>query len=280
MNAFEIQTLLEKRGFEEFWFVGDYDREKVKAMGFSHPNYGLLYLKRNPDNSEVPQNKMPLVISGEYEEKLTRNKPPRNYLDWEHARPVYYNSNLRGFPSRVNPGYKGKKADPSKTQYGIAFNIDSEQGLDDLLRWLVDEDKVAHNLKMHHENSSYEDSKVLREIKTRSGQPAFRKDLMTAFNSRCCVTGCKVEAILEAAHIISHSEETNYSVSNGLLLRADIHTLFDLDLIGLDHNGIVHIHRDLKGSEYDMYEKKKVLNNIPKELEENLKRRFENCGLL
>ncbi|MFS1702735.1 HNH endonuclease [Alteromonas sp. AMM-1] len=124
-----------------------------------------------------------------------------------------------------------------------------------------------------------EDKIVLREIKTRRGQPAFRKDLLTAFNSRCCVTGCKVEAILEAAHIISHSEETNYSVNNGLLLRADIHTLFDLDLISLDHNGIVHIHRDLKGSEYDMYEKKKVLHNIPKELEGNLKRRFENCDL-
>jgi predicted restriction endonuclease len=42
-----------------------------------------------------------------------------------------------------------------------------------------------------------------------------------------------MEAILEACHIKPYSDLKDYSISNGLLLRSDIHTLFDLNLIKL-----------------------------------------------
>ncbi|MCH7687760.1 MAG: HNH endonuclease, partial [Planctomycetes bacterium] len=41
-------------------------------------------------------------------------------------------------------------------------------------------------------------------------------------------------AALEAAHIVPYSGPQSNHVTNGLLLRADIHTLFDIDLIGID----------------------------------------------
>ncbi|MBU2979709.1 HNH endonuclease [Alteromonas sp. C1M14] len=148
----------------------------------------------------------------------------------------------------------------------------------DTLHTKITKDPKGNKVETRKDKNS-EDNRVLREIKSRRGQPAFRKDLLTAFNSQCCVTGCKVEAILEAAHIISHSEEINYSVHNGLLLRADIHTLFDLDLIALDHFGRVHIHSKLRGTEYEAFDEKVVLYDISGELEENLKRRFERCCL-
>ena|SRR5579864_8094201 len=79
-----------------------------------------------------------------------------------------------------------------------------------------------------------EREKKLREIVERRGQPDFRNKLITAYGGRCAVTGCDAVAALEAAHIVSYTGPQSNHVTNGLLLRADIHTLFDLDLIGID----------------------------------------------
>jgi len=78
-----------------------------------------------------------------------------------------------------------------------------------------------------------ERAKRLREIIERRGQPAFRNKLIVAYCGRCTVTGCDSVAALEAAHIVPYTGPQSNHVTNGLLLRADIHTLFDLDLIGI-----------------------------------------------
>lgn len=74
----------------------------------------------------------------------------------------------------------------------------------------------------------------LREVVMRRGQPDFRARLIGAYGGRCAMTGCDAIAALEAAHIAPYSGPDSQHVSNGLLLQADIHTLFDLDLIGID----------------------------------------------
>ncbi|QYJ88799.1 HNH endonuclease [Shewanella halotolerans] len=78
------------------------------------------------------------------------------------------------------------------------------------------------------------DEHVLSSILTRRGQKAFREGLLQAYSRRCAITGCDAEPVLEAAHIIPHAESQSYSISNGLLLRADIHTLFDLFHLSID----------------------------------------------
>lgn len=72
---------------------------------------------------------------------------------------------------------------------------------------------------------------IERMVTLRQGQPAFRAALMKAYNRRCAITGCNVEAVLEAAHISPYDGKKTNHVTNGLLLRADIHTLFDRGLI-------------------------------------------------
>jgi hypothetical protein len=72
------------------------------------------------------------------------------------------------------------------------------------------------------------------QIKIRRGQPRFRKALLFLYKSTCIITNCKIGSVLEAAHVMPHSETVNYSLSNGLLLRADIHTLFDANMIAID----------------------------------------------
>ena len=74
----------------------------------------------------------------------------------------------------------------------------------------------------------------LREVRQRLGQSDFRKALIANYNARCAVTGCDAIEALEAAHIAPYGDIESNHPSNGLLLRADIHTLFDADLIGFD----------------------------------------------
>jgi hypothetical protein len=51
---------------------------------------------------------------------------------------------------------------------------------------------------------------------------------------RCQIPGCDAVVALEAAHISPYMGELTNHVQNGLLLRADLHSLFDLGLISVD----------------------------------------------
>lgn len=72
---------------------------------------------------------------------------------------------------------------------------------------------------------------LFRKVARRQGQSTFRDQLMVAYGGRCAVTCCAVEEVLQAAHIEPYAEGRNNSVSNGILLRADIHSLFDLGIV-------------------------------------------------
>jgi putative restriction endonuclease len=63
--------------------------------------------------------------------------------------------------------------------------------------------------------------------KARLGQGAFR--LLTAknYHERCCITGESTLPVLEAAHIRPVAQEGDHTLSNGLLMRADMHILYD-----------------------------------------------------
>lgn len=137
-----------------------------------------------------------------------------------------------------------------------------------------DESLYFNSTKEATSSSENEGDKVLRSIKERRGQAKFREALMLGHHGKCCISGSSVVEVLEAAHIIPHSEITDYSVSNGLLLRADLHTLYDLNLIGIDGNGQVHVSTLFKGSEYWAYNGIMVFEEIPKQLELNLSTRF------
>jgi hypothetical protein len=96
-----------------------------------------------------------------------------------------------------------------------------------------------------------ERERAMRAICIRRGQPAFRKALLSAYGGRCAVTGCNVEDVLEAAHISPYSGPSSNHVCNGLLLRADIHTLVDCGLLAFDPKTrrVVLAHH-LRGSDY------------------------------
>ncbi|HEY0015492.1 MAG TPA: HNH endonuclease [Longimicrobium sp.] len=70
--------------------------------------------------------------------------------------------------------------------------------------------------------------------RVRRGQPKFRKNLLTLYGGRCAVSGWGPESVLEAAHIRLHAHSGLNRSENGILLRADLHGLFDDGLLKID----------------------------------------------
>jgi len=68
-------------------------------------------------------------------------------------------------------------------------------------------------------------------VHRRLGQGAFRVNVTEAYNRKCAITGERTLPVLQAAHIKPVSENGSNEISNGLLLRADLHILFDEGLI-------------------------------------------------
>ncbi len=75
--------------------------------------------------------------------------------------------------------------------------------------------------------------RAIHAICLRRGQKKFRDSLLEAYGSHCVVTDCSVPDVLEAAHIFPYQGSDTNKVANGLLLRADIHTLFDSGLLAI-----------------------------------------------
>jgi hypothetical protein len=72
-----------------------------------------------------------------------------------------------------------------------------------------------------------------QRVKDRPGQLAFKRRLMLAYGGRCCITGCDVAEALDAAHIDPFENESHDHPTNGLLLRKDLHALFDQNLLAV-----------------------------------------------
>lgn len=92
---------------------------------------------------------------------------------------------------------------------------------------------------------------IQRSVVARRGQPRFRAELIRLYNGRCCISGCDAEPALEAAHITPYKGDHTNTPSNGLLLRADLHTLFDLFELTVDASSHrVQLSTALKNSQY------------------------------
>lgn len=92
-------------------------------------------------------------------------------------------------------------------------------------------------------------------IRLRRGRKIFRDELMRRYGARCMISGCTTAALIEAAYIQPESVPKFNNPTNGLLLRCDLHTLFDLNLLGVDPDRLVAaVHPDLLESEYKIFD--------------------------
>ena len=119
----------------------------------------------------------------------------------------------------------------------------SDEDLHSLLTWL--EGRGAPKL----EELPGEVVERYSVVRARQGQQDFRRSLIEAYGGRCAITGCALQGVLEAAHIEGYTQQ-NSVVTNGLLLRADIHQLFDLGLIWIDGNYRIRVSSEVTYRQY------------------------------
>ncbi|HTF06463.1 MAG TPA: HNH endonuclease [Bacteroidia bacterium] len=106
-----------------------------------------------------------------------------------------------------------------------------------LHRYSIDQQTDGEKSQLILEESEAQYGKsVLRKV--RLGQGAFRVMVTDAYSRKCAISGERTLPVLEAAHIKPYAKSGPHFISNGLLLRSDIHKLFD--------NGYVTITNDLK----------------------------------
>ena len=177
-------------------------------------------------------------------------------------------SYLKGSPLRViiNDGSKKEREDLDESSVVLQRELDSElwyvhrydnkSGDCLIVRGVrpgqdkTDADDTDYAAESHADSLEADDKRRQIEIWVRQKQGPFREMLLTAYGRKCTVTGTRVVETLEAAHIIPHAEGANYRPENGLLLRADIHTLYDLYLLSIDERCRVHVSRTLRYTEY------------------------------
>ncbi len=98
--------------------------------------------------------------------------------------------------------------------------------------------------------TSIEKLKKSRLVTERKGQGNFRAIITTAYSNKCCITSETTPELLEAAHIQPYFDENSNHVKNGLLLRVDLHKLYDNGLLYIDESFKIHISSEVKSEFY------------------------------
>ncbi|PVA05266.1 HNH endonuclease [Thalassorhabdomicrobium marinisediminis] len=148
-----------------------------------------------------------------------------------------------------------------------SLTAEDTDALDDLIAYagglqdLDQVDPIARALKQNED--AIEAALPVRKqtwIKPRHGQAEFRRQSLERHGGKCAFTGTGVEEVLEAAHVIPHTGAPEFDrPENNLLLRRDIHALFDLFLISIDPgSGIILVSTQLEGSPYEEMRGKSV----------------------
>lgn len=106
--------------------------------------------------------------------------------------------------------------------------------------------------------------RVLAEQVRREKQGEFRKMLMEAYSGTCAATGVDVPEVLQAAHIDPYRGKQSQVVTNGMLLRSDIHLLYDAHLLTvLPDKNVIRIGKRLEGTFYEQFSGRKI--HVPKD---------------
>lgn len=200
-------------------------------------------------------------------EHLTVNAPSRVHYD--HARSNWRSDS--GHPRDVL--FKLSDSGPPRRTRYVFFNpaahghVDLQKGNDG--KWKAVSLALDEQARAEAEGraeafpvplNSDHDARVwaMCAVAQRRGQPVFRAKLLDAYGSRCAITGCSAVEVLEAAHVLPYKGAHTNRVDNGLLLRADLHTLFDCQLLWITSTGTVALAPSLLTSDYAILQGKSL----------------------
>lgn len=155
---------------------------------------------------------------------------------------------------------------------GKTYSIEDPDGIE---IWRAVELRLAKYAGRYERNNKEGDSLIIdypeaqkygSEFLTRArlGQGAFRVLVADTYHRRCAITGEKTFPVLEAAHIKPYADSGPHSVRNGLLLRSDLHKLFDSGYISVGADYTIEVSRRIReefenGREYYQYHGKELV---------------------
>ncbi len=80
----------------------------------------------------------------------------------------------------------------------------------------------------------------------RLGQGSFRVLVTDTYKRKCAITGERTLPALEAAHIKPYNQEGSHQIANGILLRSDIHRLFDRGYVTVTTDYRFHVSKRIR----------------------------------
>lgn len=118
---------------------------------------------------------------------------------------------------------------------GKRFSTDNTEGR---ALWETLEDRASKSIPVMQLGLSESQARYGEPtlIVPRLGQGAFRVAVTENYERQCALTGGKVLPALDAAHIRPYGEGGSHAASNGILLRKDIHSVFDAGYATIDEN--------------------------------------------
>lgn len=129
-------------------------------------------------------------------------------------------------------------------QQGRRYDLTVEPGLS---LWQELRGVMTHTSEIHEERARYGEPVLTSQ---RLGQGSFRILVTDACDRRCAVTNERTLPALDAAHIKPYSESGQHVVSNGILLRRDLHALFDRGYVTITPSMELDVSRRIK-EEYE-----------------------------
>jgi putative restriction endonuclease len=133
------------------------------------------------------------------------------------------------------------KSYSSESSIGVTLWNKVEILLEKYLYQNVDEEKSQ--LILEDSEPKY-GKPVLKKV--RLGQGAFRVLVTDAYERKCAISGEKTLPVLEAAHIKPYTESGPHFISNSLLLRSDLHKLFDAGYLTISSDHKIEVSRRIK----------------------------------
>ena len=136
--------------------------------------------------------------------------------------------------------------------YDLAV-VASESYFEDLLLRVLGRPSIEVDLSepWHRAGPVYGDPRLAPR---RLGQKSFKAVVLRAYSRRCAITGDRIEPVLQAAHIRPLPKGGEHRLDNGMLLRSDVHTLYDRGYLGVDaqHRLVVspRLHKEFGNGEY------------------------------
>ena len=162
---------------------------------------------------------------------------------------------------------------PPNIQRGLTYDTNTQSGN---ALWQAVEERLT--AKQPASNTGEPRFGAAYLANARLGQGTFRTLVTEAYHRRCAVTGERSLPALEAAHIRAHAAEGPNQTQNGLLLRADVHRLFDEGYVTVDPDLRFVVSPRLRdefenGRAYYAFENKTLIN-VPDQLLDQPSREF------